>query len=265
MITNDWNIPGSFPEIYLNYFVPAAVAEWVPRVLALVKPEPGEKILDVACGPGVLTHAAAKAAGPRSTVTGVDLSPDMLSLARKQSDGQYPTIEWREGNAQDLPFENQVFDAVFCQLGLMLFPDPAAALKEIWRVLKPGSRLGVMVWGAMDHCPGQMAIAKAWTKLISPEQGADLDGMHSMGDPKILQSLLETAGFKEIDVQPKIGSMRWLSAETLARFYGAIDSLSAEEPVRSAIIRDVESTLRAYNSAEGLVYPMEAVLARAIK
>jgi SAM-dependent methyltransferase len=265
MHTNDWDIPGSGVEIYQNIFVPAAVEEWVPRVLALAKPEPGEKVLDVACGTGVLTRAAAKAVGQKGSVIGLDLSPDMLNLARNQSNGQFPTIEWREGNAQDLPFENQAFDIVFCELGFMFFPDRAAALKEIWRVLKPGGRMGIMVWGALEHCPGQVAILQAWTKLVSPEQNANLDPMHSMGDPTILQSLLEPAGFKEIDVQANTGSMRWPSAEFLARSYGAIGGVSAEEPLRTAIIRDVESAMEAYICPEGLVYPMEAVLARAVK
>jgi SAM-dependent methyltransferase len=265
MMTNDWDIPGRGVEIYQKIFVPAAVEEWVPRVLELAKPKSGEKVLDLACGTGVLTRAAAMAIGQKGSVIGLDLSPDMLSLARSQSNGQFPTIEWREGNVQDLPFENQVFDIVFCELGFMFFPDRAAALREIWRVLKPGGRLGIMVWGALEHCPGQVAILQAWTKLVSAEQNANLDPMHSMGDPTILQSLLDTTGFKEIDVQAKTGSMRWPSAEFLARFYGAIGGVSAEEPLRTAIIRDVESAMEAYIRPEGLIYPMEAVLARAVK
>lgn len=265
MNANDWDIPGSRVEIYQNIFVPAAVEEWVPRVLELAKPEPGEKVLDVACGTGVLTRAAAKAVGQKGSVIGLDLSPDMLNLARNQSDGQFPAIEWQEGNAQDLPFENQAFDIVFCELGFMFFPDRTIALKEIWRVLKPGGRLGIMVWGGLEHCPGQVAILQAWTKLVSPEQNANLDPMHSMGDPTILQSLLDMAGFKEIDVQAKTGSMRWPSAAFLARSYGAIGGISAEEPLRTAIIRDVESSMEAYIRPEGLIYPMEAVLARAVK
>jgi ubiquinone/menaquinone biosynthesis C-methylase UbiE len=90
----------------------------------------------------VLTRVAADRVGPNGSVTRVDISPDMLSLARKLTNGMSPAIDWRECDAQSLPFEDAVFDVIFCQIGLMFIPDKVAALREMRRVLKPGGRAG---------------------------------------------------------------------------------------------------------------------------
>jgi ubiquinone/menaquinone biosynthesis C-methylase UbiE len=263
MPANDWNIPGSTVEIYQNIFIPAMIGEWVPRLLSLIDSQPGERALDVACGTGALTRLAAEAVGQNGFVAGVDISPDMLNLARKLSDGKFPWIDWRECDAQNLPFADAVFDIVFCELGLMFMPDKVAALKEMQRVLKPGGRLAVMVWGAIDKCPGQMSVAKTWEKLFGAEQAAGFYRQHSVGDPEVVRSLLEKAGFQEIHAQPEMGTMRFPSAEHLVRSYGALGKFPADEIQQAAAIRDVTQALQRYLGAEGLAYPIEAVLARA--
>jgi len=263
MPANDWNIPGNWVEIYHNIFIPAMIGEWVPRVLALADPKPGENVLDVACGTGALTRAIAEAVGQNGSVTGVDISPDMLGLAREHTLSKFPAIEWREGDAQSLPFEDAVFDVAFCQLGLMFFPDKVAALKEIRRVLKPSGRAAVMVWGAIDRCPGQMAMAKTWEELYDAEQAAKFYRQHSLSDPENLRSLMVAAGFQEIEVNLTMGTMRFQSAEHLVRSYGALGQDPADERVRNAAIDAVTQALRSYVGPEGLVYPIEAVLARA--
>lgn len=265
MQTDNWNIPGSTVEIYQNIFIPAMIAEWVPRVLALVALQPGEKVLDVACGTGVLTRAAAGAVGHGGSVSGVDISPDMLSLARKISDGRFSVIEWRECDAQSLPFEDRIFDVAFCQLGLMFMPDKVAALKEIYRVLKPSGRAAVMVWGEIEKCPGQTAMAKAWENLFGAEQAAGFYRQHSMSDPQMLHSLLEAAGFCEIDVQQRIGTMRFPTIAHLVNGYGALGRFSASEAQKVAAVQEVNQALGIYVGAQGLVYPIEAVLGKARK
>lgn len=263
MTTSDWNVPGGWVEIYHNIFIPAMIGEWAPRMLARVDPRPGENVLDVACGTGVLTRAAAEIVGQNGSVAGVDINPDMLSLARKLSDGQYPAIEWRECDAQSLPFEDDVFDIALCQLGLMFIPDKVAALKEMRRVLKPGGRVAVMVWGAIDKCPGQMAMAKAWEKFFGVEQAGNFYSMHSMSDPETMREILFAAGFQEVNIQQAMGTMHFRSAEQQVRSYGAMGGFSAYERVQNAAISEVTQALRAYTGPEGLAYPIEALLARA--
>jgi ubiquinone/menaquinone biosynthesis C-methylase UbiE len=264
-MTDDWNVPGSPEEIYQEIFVPAIIDEWIPRVLALANPRPGDWVLDVACGTGALTRSIAETVGKSGYVAGVDISPDMLKLARKISNVQFPTIEWRECDAQILPFQDETFDIAFCQLGLMFMPDRVAAMKEMQRVLRPSGRLVLMVWGAIDRCPGQTAMAKTWEKLFGPEQAAKFYRQHSMSDPAIVRSLLEAAGFQDISVQLKIGTVRIRSPEHLVRSYGALGRFPADEPLQAAAIRDVNLRLQAYVGSEGLGYPIEAVLGKGRK
>src|SRR5437667_1692341 len=120
-------------EIYDRHMVPAMLASWVPALLDLVTLKPGERVLDVACGTGVVARQAASRAGAGGQVVGLDLNGDMLALARALG----PAVEWREGNAMTLPFAASAFDVVVCQQGLQFFPDCGQALREAHRVLVP--------------------------------------------------------------------------------------------------------------------------------
>src|SRR5689334_13881654 len=104
--TNNWQVPGSGPEIYETVFVPAMMGEWAPRVMALTNPQPGEHVLDVACGTGALTRVVAQSIGPNGRVVGLDLSPEMLAEARKigLALSSIAPIDWREGDVNAIPF-----------------------------------------------------------------------------------------------------------------------------------------------------------------
>lgn len=264
---DDWQIPGSWVEIYETIFIPAMVGEWVPRVMALATPGPGDYVLDIACGTGAVTRGVAKSVGPYGRVVGLDLNQDMLEFARKSPLNQAGpgSIEWREGDANALPFQDETFDVVFCQIGLMFFPDQVTALTEMRRVLKPAGRLGVMVWGSISECPGQMAIKASWERHLGPEMGARIARQHSLGSPEIVRSLLEKAGFDEYAVQSMLGTVRLPSPAHLARGYGALAGIQVDEVTRMSIIQEVSAALQPYVGADGLVYPIEAILASARK
>src|SRR5262249_44016318 len=118
-------------------------------VVELAHPRPGERILDVACGTGIVARIAAARVGPAGAVGGVDLNPGMLSVARSvmltDSRSAAP-IQWHEASADKLPLPAESFDIVYCQLGLQFFADRAAALREMRRVLGPEERLALMAW-----------------------------------------------------------------------------------------------------------------------
>jgi ubiquinone/menaquinone biosynthesis C-methylase UbiE len=264
--TNDWQVPGSGPEIYETVFVPAMMGEWAPRVMALAEPQPGERVLDVACGTGALTRVVAQSIGPNGRVVGLDLSAEMLSKARtnKLDPSSAVPIEWREGDVSAIPFENETFDIVFCNFGLMFFPDRVAALKEMRRVLRPDGRLALAVWGSIAKCPGQTAMKQSWKRHF-PDSAKLFDAQHSLGDPQTVLSLIEDAGFKEISVQPVMGVVRLPSPEHLARSYGAMADIRADEKTRTEVIDEVSAALQSYVGVEGLEYPIEAILASASK
>ncbi len=261
----DWQIPGTWAEIYDQVFVPAVVGSWSPRLAELVGLQRGERVLDVACGTGDLTRCAAARVGLQGQVIGLDISPEMLAVAR-QKDGAEPAaaaIEWRQGSADALPLAEAAFDVVCCQLGLMFFPDRVAALAEMRRVLVPGGRLALMVWGRMAQCPGQMAVAAAWARHLGHEAAAGFHRQHVLSDPTEVYGLLSAAGCCAIEVQRALGVMRFPTAAHLVRSYAALIGLQVAPAVAEALIADVTEALAGYAGPDGLVYPIEAVLARA--
>lgn len=264
--TNIWGIPGKRTEVYHSCFVPAMIGPWATRTLGLAEPRPGERVLDVACGTGVVTHQAAQAVGPTGQVVGLDINLEMLAVARNV-DGQKggATIAWHEGPADNLPFADGSFDVVTCQLGLMFFPDRVAALKEMRRVLTQDGRLALMTWGARDRCPGQSAVVKIWARHLGAQQADNWTTMHSLSDPALVRTLLEDADFTEIDAQTQVGNVHFTSPQELVCSYGALKGDVVEAPVYAALWKDADQLLQPYCSAEGLDYPIEAVLARACR
>lgn len=265
--SSDWQVPGSGAEIYENVFVPAMMAEWVPRVITLANPQPGEHILDVACGTGVVTRSVAHSVGRYGRVVGLDLSPEMLAVARTIApDGAHVApIEWREGNVSAMPFEDESFDIVFCAFGLMFFPDRVAALKEMRRVLKPDGRMALSVWGAMNKCPGQTVMKESWQRHLGADEAVGFSRMHALSEPEMVRSLVRDAGFRNVSVEPAMGLVRHRSPEYLVRSYGAMAGTRADEQTRTQVIQEVSAALQLYVGAEGLVYPIEAILASAKK
>jgi SAM-dependent methyltransferase len=152
-----WQVAGNAAETYQQALVPAVFAPWAPLVVALADPRPGEHVLDVACGTGVVARLAARQVGPTGNVTGLDLNPGMLAVAASLTASDPSTcapITWREASATDMPLPDGAFDVVYCQLGLQFFPDRPAALREMHRVLGAGGRLGLMVWQDIQYSPG---------------------------------------------------------------------------------------------------------------
>ena len=263
--SDDWQVPGSGVEIYDRVFVPAMMSEWAARLIALVDLQPGEHVLDVACGSGGLTYPVADTIKASGRVVGLDLSPEMLTVARARDGSRAVPIEWREGDVQTLPFENNTFDVAFCAFGLMFFPDRTAALKELRRVLKAEGRLALTVWGDIRKCPGQSALKESWERHFGTEVAAGLARMHVLSDPEMVRSLLHAADFSNVSVEPAMGVVRHLSPESLVRSYGALVGITTDDRTRSAVIAEVSTALQAYVGPGGLVYPIEAILACASK
>lgn len=265
--SSDWQISGSWVEIYEHIFVPAMVEEWPPRVVALTGIQAGDHVLDVACGTGVLTRYVAKLVGVNGRVVGLDVSSDMLSVARTISldSSAAGSIEWREGDVCAIPFADETFDVVFCTFALMFFPDRVAALQEMRRVLKPGGRMALAVWGAMQKCPGQTAIKESWERHFGVDEAAGFVRQHVLGDPESVRPLIHEAGYDQVSVQPTMGAVRFPSPEHLVRSYGALIGKQTDAQTRASLIAEVSAALQPYVGADGLVYPIEAILASARK
>jgi ubiquinone/menaquinone biosynthesis C-methylase UbiE len=133
---------------YEDVLVPRLFTPWARLLLDGLQLQPGEAVLDVACGPGSVTRPAATAVGPGGRVTGVDLSPAMLAIARaKPVLSNAAPIDYHEATAEQLPVADADFDVAACQHGLQFFSNRAVALAEMRRALRADGRLGIAVWG----------------------------------------------------------------------------------------------------------------------
>jgi ubiquinone/menaquinone biosynthesis C-methylase UbiE len=187
---------GTGAENYQRYFVPAIATPVSADLLAAAALQPGEKVLDVACGTGVIARLAAEAVGPTGSVTGVDVAPDMIEVAKATTVPAGAAIEWHVSDAASLSFADETYDVALCQMGLMFMEDRAGALAELRRVMKPGGRVAINTPGTIQ--PPFELMEQAIVEHISADLGGFVRAVFSMPDPAGLATLLEEAGFADV-------------------------------------------------------------------
>jgi SAM-dependent methyltransferase len=262
-----WRATVDIARVYQEQVVPALMEEWAPRVAAAAEIRPGHRVLDVACGTGVLTRAAATRAGASGSVTGLDLSPRMLAIAARVS----PKLTWQEGDAQALPFPDNSFDAVVSQFGLMFVPNAPLALREMMRVLKPGGHLAVAVWASLTDTPVYAAEVALVERVAGTTAGAPLRAPFVLGDSGRFAGLFNAAGIEgaTIGLQPGSGafpSIRTMVELDLRVLLPTIDVALDEERIEE-ILRRAETELRPFVVEEGgkVVFASPAIVATALK
>lgn len=184
----------SFPEMYERWLVRPLFRPWAEITLDKMKLFPGDRVLDIACGTGIVARVAKERLGDFGKVVGVDVSPDMLAVAR----GVAPNIEWREGNATALPLsEGERFDIVVCHQGLQFFPDKAGAVAQMSQALVDGGRLALATWRSDEEMP----FLRELRRFAERHLGSIADNRYSFGDAAVLEQLLRDAGLKDIQVE----------------------------------------------------------------
>lgn len=239
---------------------------WVPYFLESIALTPGEQVLDVACGTGIVTRLAAQHLGADGQVTGLDIHPDMLSVAQRTAPQDGATILWKEGDAVTLPFRDASFDVVLCQQGLQFFPDRPMALQQMNRVLIPGGRVGIIVWSTIDQNPYFLALANAVERHIGHDAVIQMRSSFELGDKVELRRLISNAGFRGVVVNtaakslslPALGEFipRHLSGTSLAE---SVASLS--KTGQKTLVTDVTTALASYARTEGIDVPFTVHLA----
>lgn len=259
-------ISGTPGEIYERHLVPAIFARWAPELVEAAGVQPGQRVLDVACGTGAVTRLLAERVGRTGRVVGLDVNAGMLAVARAAA--MTATIEWNEGNATDMPLPNAAFDAVVCQQGLQFFPDKLAALHEMRRVLSPGGRLALAVWRGIEQAPGFRVLQETLARRIGPEKAALPP--FSLGDGQVIRALVSNAGFREVRVRAEVKLTRFPSAEHFVRsiIVGAptmIGTLAEQGPgVLDAIVAEVVDATRTYVDDEGWATPQPSNIITAV-
>lgn len=254
----------SAAEVYEEFFVPALFGPWAPRLVTRAGLGPGDEVIDVACGTGVLAVEAEKAVSPNGIVVGVDLNPGMLAVARRKAS----QVDWQQAAAEDLPFDDSSFDATLSQFGLMFFTDPRAALREMWRVLGPGGRFVVAVWDALENAPGYAAVTALLSRLFGADIADLLRSPYSLGDPTALVSLLTSAQIPNPKIDRVPGEARFPSIRswmhTDVRGWTLADKLDDAQFERLAA--EAETELQPFVTAQGDVrFPHPALVITATK
>ena len=261
--SSGWQVEQNASEAYEQYLVPAIFEFWADRLIETGDVHEGDRVLDVACGTGIVARRAASRVGTSGTVRGIDINEGMLAVAADTAADTHPSIEWRQADATALPFADETFDIVCCQQALQFFDDPVAAIEEMGRVLKPGGRLALSVWRAIDYQPAYIVLADALEQYIGDDAGKMMRSPFPPWDVETLRSFIEEGGFDEVSVTIEIGAMRYPSAEEFVRREAASSPLAepiaaVKQEVRDDLIREVEDALHAYIDNEGIVSPMES-------
>jgi ubiquinone/menaquinone biosynthesis C-methylase UbiE len=262
-----WQLDGEAPVLYQRYLVPAITAIWAADLVDRTNIQRGARVLDVASGTGVVARAAAARLGDGGSVTGLDINPGMLAVARSlPADSGAASIEWREGSVLALPFPDGAFDVVLCQLGLQFFPDRPAALAEIRRVLVPGGRTGISVFGPIEHNPATHALADALDRHVGPGASLAKRNEHVLADTDELRMLLEEAGFRDVVIESATKTVRFPSATAYVQIQLAATPLatlverydaSDRERLIETVAEDVAAALAEYAGDAGLTFPQE--------
>ena len=209
--TETFQISPEQAEIYESRFVPAIFADWAAPLLDAAGVGVGQSVLDVACGTGILARTALARVGPMGRVSGLDLNEGMLTVAR----GLSMDIEWRQGDAEHLPFPDDSFDVVLCQSALMFFPDATRALREMARVYTPGGVVGVQVYSSLEEQPAYGPWVHMVARYAGPEAINLLSTYWVSGDVDVLTKRFEAAGLHVTAVRSRVGTARFGSVDEL--------------------------------------------------
>lgn len=202
----------------------------------------GDHVLDVCCGTGASAIPAAVSVGPTGQVLGIDLAESLLELARNKSRQLgLENIEFRYGDFENLGLPNESFDAIVCVFGIFFVPDMLAAVRELWRMVRPGGKLAITSWGEKVFEPANQNL---WDiiEALRPDLGRKITPWERINDPASLQSLLEAGGATHVEVFAEAGTHKlatpsdWWTMILGGGLRGTIDQLdpAGRERVRQA-------------------------------
>jgi ubiquinone/menaquinone biosynthesis C-methylase UbiE len=239
---------------------------WAEMTLEEVALSPGDRVLDIACGTGIVARVARERLGDAGAVVGIDVSPDMLAVARTAG----PDIDWREGNANALPLhETEQFNVVVCQQGLQFFPDKPAAAAQMRRALANGGRLAVSTWRSDDEIP----FFRELRHVAERQLGAIADQRYSFGDAPSLETLLREAGFREVQSRTVSRTIRFedgkaflrLNTMALVGMSNAGKAMADQDRKHAveAIVSESATVQHSYADGSGLAFELSSNLATA--
>jgi len=240
-------------KAYNNLHVPALFQQWAPLMVEAAELDVGDSVLDVACGTGVLAREAKQYVGDSGSITGLDAAAGMLAVATQLE----PSIEWKQGLAESLPFKDNAFDAVVCQFGLMFFRDRSLALSEMLRVLKPQCTVTVAVWDSLENSQAYPLAVALLERRAGREAAQALQAPFVLGETNALRALFEKISPDSISITTHIGKARFPSIKAMVeadlRGWLPVMGVFLNEEVIQSILLEAEDVLAKYVTPNGAV------------
>jgi SAM-dependent methyltransferase len=259
-----WQVSMQAAEVYESCFVPAIFGAWAGLVADAARIRTGDRVLDVGCGTGVLAREAHRRVGREGRVVGLDLNEGMLAVAARTE----PKIEWRQGDAASLPFEDASFDVVVSQFALMYVPDRATSLREMWRTLASGGRLAIAAWAPIGHARGYQILVDVATRKCGREAADVLAAPFVLGDRAELANLLVDGGISGASVTLHEGSIQFPSVTEFIRIEVEGSPLAdmVSDDVMETLAAESEGALAEFVVPSGeIVMPIDAHIVTASK
>ena len=260
------NFAGSAPENYERYFVPAIGGPLAADLIAAAELRAGERVLDVACGTGVITRLAAERVGSKGAVAGLDITAGMLEVARSRASAAGLPIKWYESSAESMPLPDEEFDVVLCQLGLQFVGDKSAALREMRRVVVAGGRVLVSV-------PTPTTFFNVLHDKMArhlPAGAPFVSMVFSLNDTAEIERLFRGAGFRDVSIKSGTKELHLPSPKDFLWQYIQCTPLAglvagADPEVLTALERDVVGGWQPWVRDGGLTYQQGMIVTTARK
>lgn len=238
-------------KAYEALMVPALFGEWPSKVSRAARIQAGERVLDVACGTGVLAREAVLRTGEPELVVGLDPNAGMLEVAKQL----VPNVEWRQGVAESLPFPEASFDVVVSQFGLMFFDDRPEAIRQALRVLRPGGRLAFAVWDSLENNPAYADEVMLLERLAGALAADAVRVPFDLGHRRDLPALFVDAGVEAVEVATHKGTARFPSVRVMVeadlRGWLPVMGVVLTEEQIAVILEAAEHALSPYVSSDG--------------
>ena len=265
MLNTEWQLSGNMAERYEEFLVPVIFVPWAQELLNRADLKPGNRLLDLACGTGIVSRLAADKG---IIATGGDINAGMLAVANACSENL--NIDFQEADACNLPYDDQRFDAVICQQGLQFFPDKSKALAECFRVLKPGGRAIFCTARELEENPLMNAQVEAFKAYLGQNSTGAIQAVCGFADPKETQALFAGAGFEPIEVSKVVLTLKAENAtvfvDGLMKATPVADKITAmNEDDRKALQGSMIAAFGAYYDGKALTFPHSANVAIAVR
>lgn len=259
-LAEQWQISGTGPEHYERFAVGRQLRAVAERFLEQVVLRPSDRVLDVACGTGIVARLVAARVPAPSQVVGVDLNAGMVATAQRLGVEAGLSIVWKQGDATALPFASSDFDVVLCQQGLQFIPDRGQALREMRRVLVSGGMVGLNVFGVASEF--HVALSEGLSKYADASTAKLSLAPFGLSDPAVLRALFAEAGFREISLRSSSITRRveptqeWLLQYSSGLPY-AESIVGMEHAARAAMLREIATKLKDHWAIDSFAVPCE--------